>query len=119
MREIERCKAGIVCGGSKYRKELERSSHYCHKILNTLRDKRKIIYFDDDEVNRRQIKVERICSTRAFNDSHIAALVGVSKCEIVCTEDKRSLPYLKRRDLYPNGRRPKFYTNVNHEHLLT
>jgi len=53
-----------------------------------------------------------------FNDEHIVAIVIVSRCKVVCSDDKESYPYIRRADLYPKGmKRPKIYRSKSHNQM--
>ena len=117
---IEACKGKLVYGGSKYRRELAKLESSYIGILKELDNKRKIDEVPDTEVDLRQKEIDDICHTKSFNDSHILAIVIVSHCELVCTKDFKSIPFLNKREFYPKHiRTPKFYTKAKNRNLLT
>lgn len=106
----------LIFGGTKYKKELRGSAFL--KILIEFEKKGKIVRVDDAHVDElaKQLKVK--VDDRDFDDEHIIALVLATKCCVVCTDDKRSIPFLKRKDLYPRGMRPpKIYRHAQHSAL--
>jgi predicted nucleic acid-binding protein len=108
----------IVYGGKKIRDEYKKLVSYL-RILKYLEDKRKIVRLNDDEVDKKQIEQEKIEKSRAFNDSHIVAMVIISKVRIVCTNDTKSLKYVKDSKFYPKDVKiPKIYSKAKHKDLL-
>lgn len=91
----------VIYGGSKYLKELGDGKYL--SLFIELTKARRAIRVDKKAVDRRALEVKAKVLEEDFDDEHIVALVGVSKCCLVCTDDKRSVPYLRRRDLYPPG----------------
>ena len=57
-------------------------------------------------VNRLSRELKETVNDTDFDDEHIMAIVIVSKCRVVCTEEVRALPFFKRRQLYPKGMNP-------------
>lgn len=45
-----------------------------------------------------------------FDDPHIIALLNVSKCKNILTDDKRAMPFIKEKCLYDNSNIPKIHT---------
>ena len=106
----------IVYGGSKYARELKQGRRA--KFLAELSRRGKTVQMPTDKVDQTAGRLKKKVPEDAFDDEHIVALVIVSKCRIVCTGDGRSLPYLKRRDLYPTGvKRPKVYSSARNADL--
>jgi hypothetical protein len=108
----------IIFGGSKYRTELERANRY-RKILGEFKRARKAVKLDDEIVDATQKKLEEKVVHRDFDDPHLVAMVIHSGCRIVCTCERRAIPFLRRPDLYPSPvKRPKIYTNPRNSTLL-
>lgn len=104
----------IVYGGAKYNRELNRN-----KFLIELNNKRKTIKVDDKQVDKWADLLKKKIPRKDFDDPHIIAIVIVSGCRLFCSKDKRAFPYVKKRELYPNGiKPPKMYTSSSHQHLL-
>lgn len=106
----------LVFGGSKYKKELNKASSYLNLFAELSRNN-KIVRVDDHEVDKQE-ELIKLMNKVGFDDHHIAAIVCVSKCRIVCTEDKRSLKFLKERDIYSGCKIPKIYQCIEHKNLL-
>lgn len=102
-------KGKMVCGGTKYWAELKLISKYI-PIFNQLNRAGKVVKIDDDVVDKKMIELMGLCSDADFDDPHIVALLVVSGCKVISSEDARSYPYIKRREWYPTGRAvPKIY----------
>jgi hypothetical protein len=106
----------IVVGGSKYKRELR--SHKSQSILAEYERSRKLVKISDYAVDKIAADIKRAVNDKNFDDEHLVALVSVSKCKVICTDDKRAYPYLKRNDLYPHGvKRPRFYQTARNASL--
>ena len=108
----------VIYGGTKYNEELRKAIRYLG-ILVELSKSGRAIKLDDREVDQIQKEVEKKANNPKFDDPHIVAMVIVSRCRIVCTNDTRAHPFLTLSDLYPkNVLRPKIYSNYKCAHLL-
>jgi hypothetical protein len=91
----------VIYGGTKYIKELGKGKYL--GLFAELLKARRAIRVDTKSVDDRALVLKLMVPEKEFNDEHIIAVVGISRCCLVCTDDKRSIPYLKRKDLYPPG----------------
>jgi len=108
----------MVFGGTKYNKELSALGKYL-RIIRELTTAGKCIILDKDQVDRVQGDLEAKYSHRDFDDPHIVAIVIVSKVRIVCTSERRAIPWLKKNELYPRTiKKPKIYTSKQNRDLL-
>lgn len=108
----------MVYGGKKYKDELKATIGKYRSILAELQRQGKIIDVDDDAVDMRQRLLERVEANKDFDDPHLVAIVIESGCRIVCTDDKRAIPFLKKRGLYPKpAMRPKIFNNSSPSQL--
>jgi predicted nucleic acid-binding protein len=111
-------KGKLVYGGTRYRDELRRSPRYLHLFVQ-FKKAGKIVEIEDAQVDAIQQHLEAYVSNPDFDDAHIVGIVTVSGCLLICTNDKRAIPYLKRVDLYPRGTtRPKIYSSRRNKRLL-
>lgn len=102
-------KGKMVCGGSKYWEELKQIGKYL-RFFNELNKAGKVVKVDDEAVDQKMDELMEICDDSDFDDPHIVALLIVSGCKVVSSEDARSYPYIKRKEWYPKGRDvPKIY----------
>lgn len=109
-------KGKIVCGGSKYWDELQKMGRYI-KIFNQLSRAGKIVKVNDAAVDSKTLELKQKCSHKDFDDPHIAALLIVSGCKVICTEDARSYPYITRKSWYKKGAfRPRIYNKRSFNH---
>ena len=107
-----------VYGGSKYLKELGKCTKYL-KIFRFLRDIKKVEIVDKKQVDCKEKEIKNKIKSIDFNDQHLAAIVIVSRCSIICTTDTSSIDFLKNKSIYPNDILiPKFYTRERNKNLL-
>ena len=110
-------KGRMVLGGSKYLRELKKY----RKIIGTLGELRKrnlVKVVSSDQVDRVATQLKQEEPHPRFNDEHLVAMVLVSGCNLICSADRKSHPYLTRRDFYSNRRRPRIYSGPQNKHLL-
>ncbi len=108
----------IVCGGTKYREELKKVQKY-NKLLINLTSSGKVVWIEDKKVDQEQKKVQDKLSHRNFDDPHIVAIIIVSKCKLLCSNDNKSFEFIKNHIFYPKGvNKPLIYTRQKNEDLL-
>lgn len=111
-------KGKLVGGGTKYREELKKAPKYA-KIIKYLRDIGKVHFGDDAEIDKYQKKVEALKDDDDFDDEHLPAIIAVTKCKIICSEDTRSIKFVQDRKYYPPGiATPVYYTSSRNCNLL-
>ncbi len=98
-------KGKMVCGGTQYWEEFKKIGKYL-RFFNQLNKAGKVVKVDDALVDQKMNELKELCNDSDFDDPHIAALLIVSGCNVLCSEDERSYPYIKRKEWYPNGRKP-------------
>lgn len=109
----------IVYGGSKYRRELQSHTRVLRLFAHFSR-MRKIVEVDAAKVDKWQAAVEKQIDPSKHNDPHLVAIVAISKCRVVCTQDKRSFSLLKEKKCYPKDvERPAIYSSEKNADLLT
>jgi hypothetical protein len=101
----------IIYGGTTYRLEVTERMRKFGRLLVDLGRKNRLIKLDDSRVDAEESRLKALEPDETFDDPHIVAMVIVSKCSVVCTDDTRSLPYLANRKFYPRGINPP---NVYH-----
>ena len=89
----------IVIGGTKYKEELSRVIPVLNMVKELSRAG-KVIRADSRDVDRLQEVVESVVPA-ACDDPHLIALIGISRCPVICTKDVRAHPFLKNKTLYP------------------
>lgn len=108
----------IVYGGSKYKEELQKASKYL-TIFRLLKDVNKVLIGDSNEIDRVQSEIENKTVDKDFDDPHLPAIVIVTKCRLICSNDSRSIPFVQQRELYPQGCiTPSYYTGLRNSNLL-
>lgn len=101
----------MIYGGRKYIKELGSS----RRIVVEMERRGKLVRLHDDRVDKIAKDLKRKEPAKRFDDEHLIAMVIVSRCCVICTDDARAMPYLKRKDLYPKKfKRPKIYQSAKH-----
>lgn len=91
----------VIYGGTKYLKELGKGKYL--GLFTELLKARRAVVIDRKAVDDLASALKAQVPDKDFDDEHIVALVVLSRACLVCTDDKKSIPYLKRRDLYPPG----------------
>jgi hypothetical protein len=106
----------ILIGGAKYRNELK--SKKLTRLFAEFERRRALVRIDDKLVDDFAILLKKKIKDSDFDDEHLVALVAVSKCRVICTDDARAMPYLKQSHLYPAGtKRPKIYRSPRNANL--
>lgn len=106
----------VVFGGTKYKSEIPPKYF---SILNELKRAAKAVEVNTQQVDENQQIVEAIISHRDFDDAHLVAIIIVSRCKLICSEDARADIFIKDRRLYPKRfPKPKIYRNLKHVKLL-
>lgn len=111
----------LVYGGSTYIEELGRLKR-CLAAVITLANKARTVHVPDQEVDDKQNEIDKLCVNRQFNDSHLVAIIVVSRCRLLCSQDKNSFPFIKSNKFYvgnrPPVKKPKIYTKRINEGLF-
>lgn len=109
----------MVYGGSKYKQELEKCRSFLPFIV-LLKKANKIYECNAQKVDALQAKFEEMIKDPDFDDPHLPAIVIVSKCQIICSKDFRSVSFVTSRELYPKRFHiPHYYSGKRDAHLLT
>lgn len=116
---IVKGKGKLIYGGSTYLKELSKLTKI-HKIINILKNTRKKVEIIDlQDVDTEEKRIKAIIPDKDFDDPHIAAIVSVSKCRLLCTQDTRSEKYILNKEIYPKDvKPPKFYKGKHNAKIL-
>jgi hypothetical protein len=111
-------KGKMVYGGTTYRNQLRRLGKYI-PILYELDFAGKIIKIDHLKVDQAEADVVKRVMDSRCDDHHIIALVIVSGCKLLCSNDHSSFVYIKEKSYYPSGTKPpKIYTGNKNSNLL-
>ena len=115
---VLRGKGRMIYGGTKYKNELGLVTSLI-PVLSELERAGRIVLLPDEDVNFEEQRVEKLAEGKGFDDAHLVAIVIVSGCQVVCTNDGGAERCLKRRVFYPHGlRKPKIYKRSSHCNLL-
>ena len=108
----------LVFGGTKYKAELAKTIRYL-RLVRLLYDGGKAISILDAVVDKIENEVCKKLEKSKCDDPHIIALLGASRCSLLCSVDSRSFEFIKDRNLYPKGApRVRIYTSPRNASLL-
>jgi hypothetical protein len=111
---------GLIYGGTKYAGEVDFSSNTYRALLAELNRRGRMFKMCTECVDHAEAAVKKaVPGDPDFDDPHIVALVIISKCCVVCTDEHRGLRFWKRPKLYPDGvKPPKIYRDLRNARLL-
>lgn len=108
----------MIYGGKKYLDELADVSSV-HSFIMALSKGNRVKVLNQDDVDERQKYVETIIKAPDFNDPHLPAIAFVGNCHLICSKDKKCMPFVKDKRLYSTHFKvPSFYTSKRHRSLL-
>ncbi len=111
-------KGKLVYGGTKYKSEMKSAEKYI-RFFASLQRAGKIVLLCDADVDAHEVELSKLEPNKDFDDPHLIAIVLASGCNIICTNDKRALPYLKRTEFYKGKvKKPKIYQSLRNVSLL-
>ncbi|KJU84239.1 hypothetical protein MBAV_003565 [Candidatus Magnetobacterium bavaricum] len=116
MEWITKGKGKIVYGGSTYASELQKMNTR-RNFLRAFERAGKVVSIDDAAVDGKE-KTYKAHVNNDFDDPHLVAIIAVSGVKLLCTKDKRAIPFLKNRQFYQKGKSPKIYTSKKNANLL-
>ena len=113
-------KGKFIIGGSKYVGELKKAKRYLKLFQLLATHKGKVIKLNDSKVDAEQKRIESLVVDSDFDDPHLPAMVIVSRCQVICSADTRSIRFVTDPKLYPAGiKNPKYYTSCRNCDLLS
>lgn len=103
----------MIYGGTTYDRELKAASRILVRIGELIKgQKLKVERIDDGKVDEHEKRVKELCNDKKFNDPHLVAIVCVSRCRLVCTDEQEAVPFLKMKKLYSDDVKvPKIYSS--------
>ncbi|MCX6641164.1 MAG: hypothetical protein NTW14_11930 [bacterium] len=110
----------IVYGGSTYKRQLKAASSYWG-IFIEYKKIRKAVEVDESLVDEFEKEAKKIIPAKKFDDPHLVAIVKVSGCKLLCSNDGKADKYIGNKKLYnrkENQHPPKIYRGLKHRHLL-
>jgi hypothetical protein len=109
----------IVIGGSKFHDELFTNIGWFRKLFLLLKGLNKVVVVDAHTVDAHQKAIEAKKIHKHFDDPHLVALLAISKCRVICTNDARAIPFIQNRMLYPKrAPLPSIYSQRGNANLL-
>ena len=109
--------ACFIYGGTKYKNELRKMINYL-KIMSEFKKIGKCVEINSLLIDNDELRLKNICSDTEFDDEHIVAILNISGCKLVCTHDKKAMPYIKRKDFYFDKKSRKIYSSSKNRNLL-
>lgn len=108
----------VVYGGTKYKQELRNAKKYLRFFLE-LSKVSKVVELDCQQVDEKQQEIMTLVNHHDFNDQHLIAIIILSGCKLICSDDSSAYRFIKRKDLYPKHiQRPKIYSGLSNMNLL-
>jgi hypothetical protein len=108
-----------VFGGSKYKLELTRTFKYL-RLFRRLKEAHRAIEIKQDMVDAKEAKLIESTEGKDCDDQHLIAILCVSRCILLCSQDKRSYKFIKTREFYDKDHRgPKIYSSLRNATLLS
>ncbi len=108
----------MIIGGTKYEKELIKDFTY-QKIIRLLREIGKVKQGNTLQIDNQEKEIKKKLIQKGFNDQHLVAMVIVTKCRIICSNDKESIQFVTLKNLYPKGAlHPVYYSSSKNKSLL-
>ncbi len=113
-------KGRMIYGGTKYARELRTLARYTPAIAEFTRSGR-VVKLEDAQVDAVARRVRQLVNDRRMDDEHLIAIMIVSGCRVICTNDNRAIRYLKMRNLYAHHKRkrPRIYRSLRNAHLCS
>lgn len=111
-------KGKIIYGGSTY---INETPPKYRKLLKYFTDMGKAKGVSSDAVDFHETALKQKIQHPDFDDPHIVAIIIVSKCKLICTNEKRAIPFFKDKKgvLYPKRfHKPKIYHAALNRDLL-
>lgn len=112
--------AKFVYGGTKYKSELRRLVRFL-PLITELERAGRTVHLDDRKVDAQEKRIRRQVDDPRFNDPHLAAMVCVSGCRLICSNDHEAFPFLRKREIYSKSQcgTPKVYSRAKNRSLLS
>lgn len=108
-------KGKVVYGGTKYKLELKKYLAL-FKELNTANS---AVNIDDLKVDEAEFVASSMINNKDFDDQHLVGLLTVSKCKLICSNDKRGYPFFRHNLFFnPASNKPKIYSGRRNSGLL-
>ena len=110
-------KGMIVYGGTKYIEELSKTKYL--SLFVQFKNANKAIQVKGN-VDIETALVSELIQHPDFDDQHLVALLKVSGCKLICSQDARAYPYFQHNLFFnPASKRPKIYSSSRNKDLLT
>lgn len=109
-------KAKMSLGGKLFTKEImEKQSSYV-PFLMELKKVNKIHFINNEQIVAKEDEIKKIETSSDFDDSHIIALLIISRAKILCSNDARLFKFVKKIRKYDSSAEaPRIYTTIKHE----
>jgi hypothetical protein len=116
---IHRRDGFLIFGGTTFKNELIKS-HHRSRLVRLLKDAGMAIEVRDEVVDRLEEVVKGLTQGSTCDDPHLIALLAAARCPLLCSQDKRSFPFIKDKSYFPKGScKVRIYTGIRNASLLT
>ena len=116
---IHRRDGFLIFGGTTFKNELSKS-HHRSRLVRLLKDAGMAIEVRDEVVDRLEEVVKGLTQGSTCDDPHLIALLAAARCPLLCSQDKRSFPFIKDKSYFPKGScKVRIYTGIRNASLLT
>lgn len=93
-------KGKLVYGGSTYSQQTFKRMPRFNRLFVELRRRGKAIVVDGEEVDREEQRIKSLVVSSDFDDAHLIAILDVSGCLLLCSNDQRADRFIKKKMLY-------------------
>ena len=115
---ISRRQGYLVFGGTRYRQELKKTYRYM-RLVRQMKDSGHAVEIRDEPADTNEVAVIQKTSGTDCDDQHIIALLGTSRCPLLCSRDIRSYEFVTKKSLYPKGMpKVRIYSSGKNRDLL-
>ena len=70
-------------------------------VVGNYERQNRLVKLPKERVDSLMHEIKRKHVHKDFDDPHLVAMVIISKCRVVCTNDDRAVPFLTDKRLYP------------------
>lgn len=109
-------KGKLVYGGTDFINEIPVKFR---RIINQLKIANKVVLANGKDVDNYTKEVKKIIQHRDFDDPHLVALLKITGCKLIASNDIRAYPYFRHQVFFGVSRnRPKIYSGSGNRNLL-
>jgi hypothetical protein len=107
---IDRGHGVLLFGGTTFLKELKECPYL--RLVRLLKDESKALQISTAAVDTKTLEIRKLTKGTRCNDQHIMALLAAARCDLVCSDDKKSFHFLKNKQYFPKRTFSKNYKKI-------